>query len=144
MLAVAAGDVEILRMVMEHGGADPVLARIGVLPPAPPPEPQREVRAWPIEMVWGVAEAAAAAAQFAEDQELDAKGWVYTGKYRSDGERSVVEFERHVPRPLTPHIVKAQSGIGVGRERVLWRPDVGGGGSSEDEEEGDLRLRKYS
>ena len=63
MLAVAAGNVEVLHMVLAHGGADPVLARMGVLPPAPEPEPQQETRAWPVNPVFSAAEAAAVAAQ---------------------------------------------------------------------------------
>eukprot|EP01052_Picozoa_sp_SAG31_P009512 SAG31_NODE_500_length_14835_cov_22.409338_7_plen_433_part_00 len=126
MLAVAVGELEILHMVMFAGGADPTLARLGVLPQAPEPEPQREVKAWPVEPVWGSREAAAVAAQFAEDQGLVSKGWQYTGKYRSDtgGDRSVIEFFRDVPRPLTPHITTEKNGVGAGRERIEWRVDA--------------------
>ena len=90
MLAVVAGELEILRMLQSAGGADPTLARLGVLPKAPEPEPQREVKAWPVEPVWGSAEAAAVAEKFAKDHGLTSKGWVFTSNYRLHADQSAL------------------------------------------------------
>ena len=61
----------------------------------------------------------------------------------------MVEYARDVPRPLSAQIVTAKHGVGAGRRRVEWVPEmsataVGKDSELEEEDLGDYRLRKYS
>jgi hypothetical protein len=123
MLAVAAGDVGILRMLIAAGGADPTLARLGVLPPEPEPEDHTEHQTWAVGQIWGAAEAGAVAAAWAAEHK-PGEGWEWSGTWRAEKGISLCDFHRTVKRPLSAEIRPASKGVGFGAPAVQWvNPD---------------------